>query len=161
MLLYVLSYSDMEPDLISLSPVDGRLLSQGNGIVWETSLEVSLSGSLGLYRHTDYICTLISTFLQSHSCSILLIIFFSRTDEMNSLAGCKHLLNSADGATSECLQVNWWNRGTTFIFMSVGNEKYTGQKYMVKIYRLLKTTALASLCQRACPGFNAKNWYQL
>lgn len=86
-------------------------------------------------RHSDCICTLISTFLQSHSCDILLIIFFFRTDEMNSLAGCKHLLNNADGATSECLQVNWWNRGTAFIFMSIGNEKYMGQniwsEYMV------------------------------
>lgn len=73
---------------------------------------------------------LILTFLWSRSYGILLIIFFFRTDEMNSLAGCKHLLNSADGATSECLQVNWWNRGTAFIFLSIGNEKYVGQKYM-------------------------------
>lgn len=123
------------------------------GFVWENSLEVSFSGSLGLYRHTDYINTLTLTFLQSHSCSIFLIIFFFKTDEMNSLAGCKHLLNSADGATSECLQVNWWNRGTAFIFMSIGNEKY-----MVKIYGLLKMTALPTLRQRACPGFDAKNW---
>lgn len=108
----LISHSDMGPGSMSLSP-SPRKMGLSEKPLWKQPC-------LGPHGLLD---TLILTFLQSHAYNISLITFIFRTDEMNSLEGGKYFLSSASGAISEYLQINLWNIGTAFIFMSNGHEK--------------------------------------